>query len=116
MKLALLFFLISISAIGQNNQSLQFVQNKGQWNEDIDFQAQVQGGRIGVSARGFSILLLDMEEMEHRHLASHGAINESDGQSGTEPINGHYFKINLLESNQQAKAIVETPLEGHYNY
>jgi PKD repeat protein len=116
MRLALLLLFISFNAISQNDRALRFIQNKGQWNVDIDFQAKVPGGRVGVSAKGFSVLLLDMEEMEHRHLASHAAINESSGQSAAEPINGHYFQINLLGSNPQSKAIVEMPLEGHYNY
>jgi hypothetical protein len=116
MRLTLLLLLVSITAIGQNTQGLRFVQNKGQWNEDIDFQAQVPGGRLGVSAKGFSVLLLDMEEMEHRHLANHEAINESNGQPLTEPINGHYFQINLLGANSDAKAVVETPLDGYSNY
>lgn len=116
MRLASLLLLISLNAIGQSNEGLRFIENKGQWNRDIDFQAQVPGGRLGISAKGFSVLLLDMEEMEHRHLASHGAIDESTGQPSTEPINGHYFQINLLGSNRQAKSIVETPLDGYYNY
>jgi len=117
MRLSLVLILfISINSVGQNLQGLQFIQNKGQWDDNIDFQAQVPGGRLGVSAKGFSVLLLDMEEMENRHLASHEPINESDGRSANEPLNGHYFQINLLESNLQAKAIVETPLQGHYNY
>jgi hypothetical protein len=116
MRFAPLFLLISISALGQNSQSLKFVENKGQWNSDIDFQAQVPGGRVGVSPSGFSILLLDMEELEQQHLGSHGVLNESDAQSATEPVNGHYFQINLLGSNHNSTPIVETPLEGHYNY
>src|SRR5688500_7936836 len=116
MRLALLLLLISLNAFGQNNEGLRFIQNKGQWNENIDFQALVPGGRLGVSATGFSVLLLDMEEMDHRHLASHGEINEATGQPSTEPINGHYFKINLLGANPDAKAITEMPLDGHYNY
>jgi hypothetical protein len=115
MRLLTLLLLISFNAISQNNKSLRFIQNKGQWNEDIDFQAQVPGGRLGVSAKGFSVLLLDMEEMEHRHLAGHEEINESNGQA-TESIDGHYFQINLLGSNQQSRAVVEIPLDGHYNY
>jgi PKD repeat protein len=119
MRLTSLLLLISFSAISQNNQGLRFVQNKGQWNQDIDFQAQVTGGRLGVSAKGFSILLLDVEEMERQHLASHPdghAMNEFDAQPAHEPIRGHYFQINLLGSNLQSKAIAETPLDGHYNY
>lgn len=114
--LLLLTLLTSINVVGQNIQSLRFIQNKGQWNDGIDFQAQVPGGRVGVSAKGFSVLLLDMEEIERHHLAGHEAINESTGQPATEPVNGHYFQINLLGSNQQSTAIVEKPLDGHYNY
>lgn len=116
MRLALLFVLISITAFGQDTHGLRFIENKGQWNNNIDFQARVPGGRVGVSATGFSVLLLDLEEMEHRHMAGHGAINESTGQSATEPVDGHYFRINLLGANPQAKPIVNTPLDGHYNY
>ena len=116
MRLVPLLLLIAINAIGQDIQGLRFIQNKGQWKEGIDFQAQVPGGRVGVSAKGFSVMLLDMEEMEHRHLASHGVINEATGQPATEPIDGHYFQINLLGSNQNSKPIVDMPLDGHYNY
>lgn len=116
MRLTPLLLLISFAALSQNNQGLRFIQNKGQWNEEIDYQARVPGGRVGVSSKGFSVLLLDMKEIEDRHLASHATISESTGQPTTEPINGHYFQINLLGSNKQAKAIVGMPLEGHYNY
>lgn len=116
MRLALLFLAISINLVAQDSQSLKFIQNKGQWNEDIDFQALVPGGRVGISARGFSVVLLDMEAIERSHLAGHGAINESDGQPSVEPVNGHYFRINLIGSNTQSKAIAEVPLDGYYNY
>lgn len=114
MKLAALLFLISFGVIAQDTQGLKFIENKGQWNADIDFQAQVPGGRVGVSAKGFSILLLDMEQMEHQHLAGHGAVNESDGQPTA--INGHFFKINLIGSNQYVLPTVGRSLDGYYNY
>src|SRR6185369_14304542 len=104
MRLAPLLLLIAFHAVAQNNHALRFIENKGQWNNGTDFQALVPGGRLGVSAKGFSILLLDMEEIERRHLANHEAINESDAQSANDPIDGHYFQINLLGSNLQSKA------------
>jgi hypothetical protein len=63
MRLTLVLLLISFFAIGQNTNGLRFMENKGQWNESIDFQAQVPGGRVGVSAKGFSVLLLDLEKI-----------------------------------------------------
>lgn len=116
MRLAFLLLLISINVAGQNIHGLRFIQNKGQWNDDIDFQASVPGGRVGVSPTGFSIMLLDLEAMEHQHLATHGHINESNGLAATESVSGHYFKINLIGANVSAKPSVEMPLEGHHNY
>lgn len=116
MRLIVIFFLlISIHVNGQG-QGLKFIQNKGQWNEDIDFQAIVPGGRVGVSASGFSVQLLDMDKKEEQHHTNHGAISEATGQPITETVSGHYFKINLVGANQQAKLTLATPLDGYYNY
>lgn len=116
MRLTLLYLLISFSAISQTNQGLRFIQNKGQWNPDIDFQAQVPGGRVGVSAQGFSIQLVDMDEIEHRHLATHEPVNESGGHGTTEPIDGHFFRINLVGSNTQSRPVADGLFDGYYNY
>ncbi|UII25877.1 hypothetical protein LVD15_21645 [Fulvivirga maritima] len=114
--LLLCFLSISIQVIGQNQSALKFIQNKGQWNDDIDFQADVPGGRVGVSAEGFSVQLLDMAKAEEQHVAGHKAYSEATGEIVDEPIPGHFFKIKLLGANQQARIIIGEPLDGHYNY
>ncbi|MFM7854186.1 MAG: hypothetical protein ACKO96_20250, partial [Flammeovirgaceae bacterium] len=116
MRIAFFLFFTSFVAVAQNNAGLRFIQNKGQWNDGIDFQAQVPGGRVGIAASGFSVLLLDMQQLEKQHLATHGAINESDGQELYESINGHYFQINLIGSNGSARVQTEEALPGYHNY
>ena len=114
-SIALLLF-ISLKVLGQSSEDLRFIQNRGQWNSDIDFQAKVPGGRVGVSAKGFSIYLLDMDAMDESHTMSHGAINESDGKPASEPINGHYFQINLIGADLHSKPVTGTQWDGYYNY
>lgn len=116
MRLQFLLVLVSISALGQNYHGLRFIQNKGQWEESIDFQARVPGGRVGISPNGFSVLLLDLEESEKQHLATHGAIQESGGHEINEPIKGHYFQMNLIGSNPHVKAQPGEVLQGYHNY
>ncbi len=116
MRLLFLLSLFSIRALSQDNTGLRYIQNKGQWDGNIDFRAQVPGGHVGVSAKGFSILLLDMAEMERQHLATHGAFNESDGHASGDRIDGHYFEMNLVGSNPLAKAQPAQLLEGYHNY
>ena len=116
MRLALLLLLISFSAFSQNDPGLRFIENKGQWNDEIDFQAQVPGGRVGVSANGFRVVLLDMEAAEHQHMAGHGHVSELTGHDDAEGVNGHYFQINLLGANTNSRPRAEGPLTGYHNY
>jgi hypothetical protein len=116
MRLTLFLLLLSLSAVGQNSAALKFIQNKGQWNSDVDFAASIPGGRLGVSANGFSVLLIDMNEIERRHLATHESVNESDGHPDAGSINGHYFRINFIGSNNCSKPVAESQLDEHYNY
>lgn len=120
MRLAIIVLLfISTQVVGQEVNGLRFIENKGQWDSDIDFQALVPGGRVGVSPNGFSIVVLNLEEMEHRHMASHGeplAVNEFDGGISDDGIDGHYFKINFVGANSNVKPIATASLQGHHNY
>jgi hypothetical protein len=116
MRSVLLILLVLLTSLHVVGQDLRFIQNKGQWEESIDFQAQVPGGRVGVSAKGFSVMLVDMEELDRRHMAGHGEVNESTGSHADDPIDVHFFKINLIGANTQARAIVNVPLDGYYNY
>lgn len=116
MRVALLLLVISIKVFGQDDQNLRFIQNKGQYKQGIDFFARVPGGSLGVSATGFSVLLLDMQELEHRHLATHGEINESTGHAADEPVDAHYLRITLAGANAGSVARTGSPLGGHYNY
>lgn len=108
--------LISIHAFGQNAQQLKFVQNKGQWDASIDFLARVPGGHLGLSAGTFSVQLYDMEKLEELHLKSHGHISEATGKPDDEPLDGHYFKMNLVGANADAEFVLEEALQEKYNY
>jgi len=112
----ILLSVITPAAWAQSSEVLQFIQNKNQWSEEIDFQAKVPGGMMAISPKGFSIYLIDQEKLEQDHLNSHRTFNESDGQPVQEPTDGHYFQINFLGANLQAKAKPTKKLTGYYNY
>lgn len=115
-RLAFLFLLFSLKVHAQNNQGLRFIQNKGQWDKRFDFQAKIPGGRLGVSAKGFSVLLLDLQKLEQRHLASHAEMSESSGHAVAELVDGHFFEINLVDANANSKPIATEQLDGYDNY
>lgn len=66
--LSILLLSISIHVTGQDHRGLKFVENKGKWNEEVDFQAIVPGGRLGVSAAGFHVQPMDMDFLSWIHI------------------------------------------------
>lgn len=116
MRLAVILILISFKAFAQDDLGLQFIENKGQWAHNGDFQANVPGGRMSVSAEGFSILLMDMEKMEHSHKATNGVAQEFTAHRDHEDIEAHFFKIKLVGGNRNAQAIAQDQFDGAYNY
>jgi hypothetical protein len=110
-RVFLLICLIPGLALGQ----LKFIENKNQWSSEIDFLARVPGGDLAVSAKGFSVCLIDQETLDARHLDHQHPVSEATGRPTDEKINGHYFQINFLGA-QPAVPIKQHPMAGYYNY
>jgi hypothetical protein len=107
---------MAVASWAQNLNALQFIQNKNQWDEGIDFSAKVPGGAVYISSKGFSVYLVDQEKLDQDHLNGHEHRNESDGKLAEEPTRGHYFQINFLGANLRAKPIPMQKGSGYYNY
>jgi gliding motility-associated-like protein len=82
--------------------SIQFVENKGQWNEQVKFRGEVANGVFFIRERGFTILQHDplavkkIAEAKHGHadsftIRSHAwnvdFVNASTGKLTTNPVN-----------------------------
>lgn len=115
-KIVILLLVMCSPCFGQDLEGLQFIQNKNQWEEGVDFRAKVSGGFVDVSAKGFSVFLIDQEKLDQEHQDHHDGISEATGQRVTEPTKGHYFKINFLGANWNAKFHSSKHFSGYYNY
>lgn len=78
--------------------ALKFLQNKNQWPKEIDFSAKVPGGRMYVSANGFSFYLLDENKLHVLHEDSHHTVDEASGEyvNESESIFAQYAHIRLI--------------------
>ncbi|GAA4306167.1 gliding motility-associated C-terminal domain-containing protein [Nibribacter koreensis] len=47
--------------------SLEFVENKGQWPKQVQFSAEVPGGRLFLQNKGFVYTLYDAKTLGHKH-------------------------------------------------
>ncbi len=139
MKLPLLLFLyLLLFSSLKAQQNLEFVENKGQWNKNIQFRGEMNTGAFVLKPDGgYRILqydttvLLALYEKIHPHstksITTLNFVNTTKTLSTSEPnnippsdldftISGHVYEVKFLNGNPNPTAIPEKPLETYNNY
>ncbi len=132
-KHCIVFFLITSAALtvsAQNGSSpLQFVENKGQWNAQISYRAEMDNGAFYLHNNGFSVLLQDANDLARIH-AHHSAKAKEDiskslqtneaskATAGNDKliVHSHQYRVSFENANENPEIIPEKPIETYNNY
>ncbi|WP_022824093.1 gliding motility-associated C-terminal domain-containing protein [Hymenobacter norwichensis] len=82
----------------------QFIANKGQWPAQVQFAADIPGGRLFLEPTGFSYNLQAQEDGHHAD------------DSAPQLIRGHAFRTRLLGAQSMSAAVGEQVLPTYHNY
>jgi gliding motility-associated-like protein len=109
------------------SQSLEYVENKGQWNSKVKFQSDMGGSIFFLQQQGYKVLLNSKEDLQtmaalysgHFHNATGGQL--SGGKLGTTPaksmvLHAHAYEVNFLGSSPHATIVPDKPLNTYNNY
>ncbi|WP_152616725.1 PKD domain-containing protein [Flavihumibacter solisilvae] len=131
-----LLALCSFPAFAQKNtNSLEFVENKGQWDKQVTFMGDYGHGAIFLRKTGFTILQHHPQDMAAISAASHGHAHDShdprwgglDNKSAGNPkgggqvsdkmvIRSHSYNMELEGASSSIKIEGSKPLPGYNNY
>src|ERR1700680_4074799 len=92
--------------------TLEFIENKGQWDPSLNFRAEMSTGSFFLQKKGFSVLLHKpadlqrMEELSHSHTAVTGGEQTVNANPNTRLQNGessrlihsHYYEVSFLNA------------------
>ncbi len=103
-KIFFIFILLSscFLAVGADDEDfyaspktgIYFIENKGQWHEDVLFKAQLADHlSVFFEADGWTISILDPEDIKHSHAHHNDHEHHHDCQ-----IHGHALKVKLLDN------------------
>ncbi|MFI5188637.1 MAG: hypothetical protein ACHQF0_18025, partial [Chitinophagales bacterium] len=109
----LLYCLLPAAVLKAQYNNIEFVENKGQWDNQIKFLGQVSSGAFYVEKNGFMVLqhnpvdLAKITDLMHKH--------------GTAPatdltLHSHAYKVEFLNGNEDPEIIADKPLPGYNNY
>lgn len=89
----------------------EFIENKGQWNEKVNFKVELNNGAIFLEDDGLTFHFTDQEVGHHSH-----AHNDYEWHKSTTTRKGHVYKVEYKSANKSPK-ITKLDLQNSYcNY
>lgn len=129
--------LSTLSVLAQ--QPVEFVENKGQWDNSILYKGQIGSGSFYLQKSGFSVLMYNTDDLKAMYEHKHGHPLETEGAKTSEisakkaypkPATGpgggkgeeggilrsHIYKVQFEGGNINAPQQKEKPLASYNNY
>jgi len=94
------------------DKSLTFIQNDGQWIENVNYKAAVGNGAIFLENNSFTYVQMSAEDLEERHHLLHENKQESENYS----VHGHAWKTHFIGVNQDVSIEGLNKREEYHNY
>ena len=125
-KITQLAFLLI--AMQSSFAQLQFIENKGQWNKEVDYKSEIPNGSIFLQRTGFMVLQHNAKDMEALTEQMHGNNNTGESvniQSRTQPgnttnkpitIHSHAYKVNFVKASGNVELHPDKALPTYNNY
>jgi hypothetical protein len=110
--LSILFFLFCVNSFAQMT-TIDFVENKGQWNDNIQFKAKIPSGNLYLEQNELTYLFYNEQDMARYHDLHHGSIQNPSPQDYLMDV--HSFKVKFLNA-QTEKITASEPTSDYENY
>lgn len=89
---------------------LVFVENKGQWPDDVLFRASLPGGSLSLKTSGFHYTFYDTQETARRHAAA------PSSQPVSPTIRAHGVGVDFTGANRQPQVEARNAVVTTYSY
>ena len=119
---------LTVSAQNGGSSPLQFVENKGQWNSQVSYRAEMRNGAFFLHKNGFSVLMNDENDYARIQRASHGTNIGKDSNSPKTNssltsntsnkfvLHSHMYRVSFQNANENVELIPEKAIETYNNY
>jgi gliding motility-associated-like protein len=130
-----LFFLFAACFINQPLYAqLQFVENKGQWDNQVNYRTDFSTGSFYLEKTGFTVLMYNGTDLQNFQDSRHGAtalqnnthtsklqpdkLQERAAPTNTEAftLHSHVYKVNFLGGNENPQIAPDKVLPTYNNY
>ncbi len=86
-----------------------FVENRGQWDGDFRYKAEISAGKIYLERGSILFHLMDVSEIHYHHIGKGGHLH-------IPTIRHHAFRLKVIGANQDAEITEHFPFDPSINY
>ena len=97
-------------SFGNGTTGILFVENKGQWPEQVKYSAEIPGGRLFIEEHG---LTYSFEDPKQAYLKTHASHLEP---GNTERLNYYSLKVRFMGTGSNISFDAKGPTKTLYNY
>jgi gliding motility-associated-like protein len=111
--LLLLLCLVSTAAIAQNLQPVEFIENKGQWDDRVRYKAAIPGGSIFLGENGYTVLQHREEDLTRIGELLHHRDKEADKNF---ILHSHAYRVKFEGASINPEILADKTTDGVRNY
>jgi len=98
------------------NQAIDFIENKGQWNGAIRFKADIPGGAMFLTDKGFVYHFSSKAEHDYLHQTTNTKNPKQQHNQKEETIRHHAYSVSFLGSNKELTYNTNNKRTPYHNY
>lgn len=94
-------------------EELKYIKNLGQWNSNINYKVNLQGGQLYLEDNVFTYIFYDSQLLHDIHELEH-----EEGESfhpDEHLVNAYAFQVELLNANTSPTVTSSNKLEEYHN-
>ncbi|HEX8332755.1 MAG TPA: hypothetical protein VF622_09030, partial [Segetibacter sp.] len=115
--------LICISGLAQSYSNIEFVENKGQWDEKVRFKGQMPTGAFFIGKNGVSIVQHNTDDLNALAELAHGGDKHIESSKGHKvsasskgiTLRSHAYEVKFLGADNPT-IVADKPLNSYNNY
>ncbi len=101
--------------------SVQFIENKGQWDKAILYRAEIQNGYLFITKSGLEYVFYDGDQVAHKHPgeepeADLKARSYDPAEHKTNMLNMHAIGLEFVNASDDIVIAGDKKLEAYFNY
>jgi len=100
----------------KSKQSLSFIANKGQWIQEAKFKAEIPGGAMFLTDKGFVYNFVSQKDMARIHDLTCGSNAKENVDVTKEIVHHHAYKVNFLGANTDIQYSSSEKKDEYHNY